>query len=115
MACGKCGNARCTCPPKKEKPNTNFIVTDDFKVVTVAEFDADPANNTVKVSYLGGAVIGRSPLNPVARRFNKPEFKKRVDAEAHARDLCEQAVEETRAELQRLKNILKVQRPWEKT
>jgi hypothetical protein len=108
MQCDTCGKLHCVCPPKTEKPNRNFIVTGDFKVVTVAEFDADPANTGTQTRY------GRIPMNPIFYRMGKKEFKKRADAEVHARELCEAAVESARAQLTNLKNILKVQRPWEK-
>lgn len=108
MQCDKCGNLRCTCPPEPKKPNRNFIVTDDYRVVTVDEFDANPDNNTVRTKWGGIA------MNPLLYRMGKKEFKKRTDAETHARELCEAAVEKARAQLLELKNILKVQRPWEK-
>lgn len=98
LTCGMCGSLHCSCPLPKLEPNTNFIVTDDFEVVTVKEFDA------------------RQPtiINPMFYRMGKKEFKRRHDAEVHARELCEAAVERTRAQLAQLKNILKVRRPWEK-
>ena len=112
LACDTCGEVRCVCPPKKEKPNRNYIVADGFKVMTVEEFDADPAHNTQKMR-IGGSTYSQ-PINPILYRLGKKEFKKRHDAEVHARELCEAAVEEARARLLTLKNILKVQRPWEK-
>lgn len=99
MACDTCGEVRCTCPPPPEKPNRNFIVTDNYRVVTVDEFDAECVQ------------LGRYPM---LERMGKTEFKKRIDAEVHARELCETAVEQIRADLLELKNVLKVQRPWEK-
>lgn len=112
MMCEKCGNLRCTCPPKKQKPNRNFIVADGFTVMTVEEFDADPKHNTRKMSI--GSTTYTESVNPILHRLGKQEFKKREDAEVHARELCEAAVEEARARLLKLKNICKVQRPWEK-
>lgn len=99
MACDICGEMRCACPPAPEKPNKNFIVTDDYRVVTVDEFDAECVQ------------LGRYPM---LERMGKTEFKKRADAEVHARELCEAAVEHARTALTQLKNICKVQRPWEK-
>ena len=113
LMCDDCGKLSCVCPPKKEKPNRNFIVTDDFRVVKVTEFDADPANNSRKIKL--GTLTTSMPVNPLLSRMHKKEFKRRHDAEVHARELCESAVEEARQHLLSLKNILKVQRPWEKT
>lgn len=107
LACDDCGNVRCTCPPKKVKTEKGFIVTTDWRVVTVAEFDADPANNVVKMRY------GDIPTNPVLKRLGSEIFKKRENAEAHAREMLELEVEKTRARLAGLKKLLKVTRPWE--
>lgn len=108
MMCDDCGNLRCTCPPKKEKPNKSWIVNHDFTIQRVQDFDADPANNVSNTKY------GPIPQNPVLLRFGRQQFKNREDAEAHAREMCEQAVEATRDRLTRLKKILKVERPWER-
>lgn len=107
MMCDACGNLRCTCPPPPKKPNTSFIVTSDHRVMTVDEFDAAPENNRLKTKY------GSMPLNPVMLRMGLQQFKFRPDAETHARERCEAAVEDARAHLARLKKILKVERPWE--
>jgi len=109
MMCDRCWNLRCTCSPKKEKPNTNWIVKNDFTVQRICDFDADPENNTMKMRY------GAIPYNPVMRRVGAKEFKRREDAEVHARELCEQAVEQARENLLRLKKICKVIRPWKQT
>lgn len=108
MMCNTCGNVRCTCPPETKKPNGKFIVTDDYRVVTVDEFDADPDNNIRRMRY------GTTPVNPLLSRMGKKEFKLRRDAEVHAREMCEAAVERCHANLLEIKNILKVKRPWEK-
>jgi hypothetical protein len=82
MMCDRCGNVRCTCPPAPKKPNGNFIVTNDFRVVTIDEFDADPANHSTPTSY------GPVAMNPELYRVGKEEFKRRADAEEHAQRLC---------------------------
>ncbi len=112
LACDTCGEVRCQCPPSPKKPNNNFIVADGFRVMTIDEFDADPQYNSIPMKF-GGQVI-RQPFNPIFSRLGKKEFKRRKDAEAHAMELCEAAVEDARQRLAELKNILKVQRPWEK-
>jgi len=106
--CDDCGKVRCICEPSPSPPNLNYIVTDDFQVVTVDEFDTDPANYTKRVRY------GNFLNNPYVYRMDKKEFKKREDAERHAMELCEMAVERARLHLAELKNVLKVKRPWEK-
>lgn len=100
MQCDKCGNLHCTCPSKKEKPNKKFIVADDYQVMTVDEFDTHLRSIT--------------SVNPLVYRVGKLEFEKREDAEVHARERCEAAIEKCRAQLTTLRNILKVQRPWER-
>lgn len=106
--CDTCGKLRCVCPPKKEKPNTNWIVKGDFSVQRICDFDADPENNTIRMKY------GSIPWNPIMNRMGAKEFKKREDAELHARELCEAAVEAARLELAAIKKVCKVTRPWEK-
>ena len=107
LACDKCGNIRCTCPPKKEKPNRNWIVKHNFTVQRVVDFDADPKNTATQTKY------GPIPQNPLLLRLGKKEFKTREEAEQHARELCEGAVEELRKRLTVMKKVLKVERPWE--
>lgn len=99
MMCDTCGNMRCTCPPEPKKPNSDFIVTDDYRVVTVDEFDA---------------LYARPDMNPCLFRMGKKQFKKRANAEKHAMEMCEFAVGQARAALLHLKRTLKTVRPWEK-
>lgn len=99
LACDTCGEARCTCPPKEEKPNRSFIVTDEYKVMTVDEFTTahDLPGRSAHLYLLGAK-----------------QFKRRASAEAHARKMLELEVEQARAHLLELKKLLKVIRPWEK-
>jgi hypothetical protein len=88
------------------KPETGWLVDNDFTVVTVEEFD--------KKHSAFMSPYGPIPLNPRMARMSKTIYKTRVNAEKGARKACEQAVEKARADLLTLKNILKVVRPWEK-
>lgn len=105
MACQKCGNLRCTCPAKPHKPEKGWIVDDDFMVLSLADFDAKKLKSQSKRFQ---------PLSPLFYRLGHTIYKSRRAAEKGAMKECERRVEETRAQLLHLKNVLKVQRPWEK-
>lgn len=98
MMCIKCGNLRCTCPPPPDKTAQHWVVGDDYTVQRAIDYENSCGHGTL--AYMN--------------RLMKKHYKKRADAEEAARLACEAAVEATRQQLTRLKNILKVQRPWEK-
>lgn len=95
MQCDKCGNLRCTCPLPEDKTLHHWVVGDDFEVMTVEQF--------------------LSKVHPASRMraLVMKRYARRSVAEKAARLRCEAAVDEARARLLELKNILKVQRPWE--
>lgn len=78
-------------------PSTDnfWIVGDGFTVLRAIDFEKSGG----RMGYF--------------KRMSKQHFEFREHAETAARIGCENAVENTRADLTRLKNILKVQRPWE--
>ena len=92
-----------------EERKPTYIVDGYYRVVTIDEFDADPSHCKLKMP--GGEEFD---IDPALHRLGKKEFTRRRDAEKHAREMCEEHVERARQELLRLKNILKVKRPWEK-
>lgn len=97
MICDECGNVRCTCPLSEDKTLHYWVVGDNFTVITAEELLAS--------------------IHPAARqhaRITTKRYAHRSAAEKAARLKCEAAVEDARAHLNNLKNILKVQRPWEK-
>lgn len=106
IQCDDCGNLRCTCVRPDAKPETGWLIDNDFAVITVQEFDTKYSVH--KTTY------GPIPGHPRIARMHKTIYKTRANAEKGARKACEQAVEKTRADLLALKNILKVKRPWEK-
>lgn len=96
MMCDTYGNVRCTCPLPEDATLHYWVVGDNFTVMTVKELLAS--------------------VHPVARthaRVMTKRYAHRSAAEKAARVECEAAVEAARAHLTKLKNILKVQRPWE--
>ena len=106
LACDTCGQVTCICAKEDEKPNTNWIVDDDFSVIQVCDFDRKYA--TIKTKH------GSMPGHPLIRRANKKQYKTRKAVEKAARKQCEQAVDIVRQNLLELKHLLKVERPWEK-
>jgi hypothetical protein len=86
-------------------PETGWLINNNFTVTTVEEYDK--THSVFKAAY------GPIPVNPRISRMNKTIYKTRANAEKGARKACEQAVEQARADLLELKNILKVVRPWE--
>lgn len=99
MMCNKCGNLRCTCPVKIQKPKTGWVVTGDFRVITTEE-----DNKT----------YSKFPSSLYLHQMQRAVYKKREEAEKAALTLCEEAVETQRKHLYELKRILKTERPWEK-
>lgn len=85
-------------PTKKQRNTDNdWVVADDFTVMTALEFQESHACR--QTAFL--------------HRMSRKHYRTRLNAEKAARRTCEEAVEATRENLMRLKNILKVQRPWE--
>lgn len=111
MACPNCGGIgggqySCSCQPEPTPANGNFIVTNDFRVLTVDEFDEEITQTETD--------FGGLPLNPLMYRFGKTQYKTRLAAEKEARELCEKAVERLREDLYKMKRVLVTERPWEK-
>lgn len=101
IICDRCGNRTCTCPAVEQPQPPRFIITDDYRVVTVDEFDAEcRARNPT------------SSVNPVFHRWGKREFERRDEAEQFALELCEAALEKATAAVIKLTNYINL-RPWE--
>ena len=97
MQCDKCRSFNCTCPLPPDKTANHWVVAEDYQVMRAGDYADSKGGN---LTYL-------------ARTMRK-HHPKRKDAEEEARLLCEAAVEAARAQLTRLKKVLKVDRPWEK-
>lgn len=99
MMCDACGELRCVCPPKEDRSTDNhWVVGDRYEVMTAIEYERSRGH--------GGLAH--------MQRLYKKHYPKREQAEEAAREACEAAVEAARQHLTDLKNVLKVQRPWEK-
>lgn len=101
IMCDRCGNRTCTCPTAEQVKPACFIITDDYRVVSVDQFDAEfKARNPT------------STVSPTFHRWGKREFEKRDEAKQFALELCEKAFEKACAEVNRLSGIMHL-RPWE--
>lgn len=98
MQCDNCGKLRgCTCLKAEDRDLDKWIILDDWTVITKREF-----MNTHKSDRDWYTAI-------IAKKYSS-----RARAMTAARIALEKLVEEHRADLIRLKKILKVERPWEK-
>lgn len=97
MACPSCHETRCRCEPEPDALVEHWVVTDDYRVVTAAQYTKSLEGNPLAMYY----------------RMSRTHHARREDAQAQARRDCERALEDARQQAVRLERLLHERRPWE--
>lgn len=103
MMCEKCGNVRCTCPPKPSKQEKGWIVDDNFTVITVKEFDEKHRYQKLKYGYI--------EINPLLSRMDRKIHTTRKAAEQAAAVQCEACITRLQEQLDDLR-ARALTEPW---
>lgn len=100
MQCDKCGNIHCKCVLKPDNTDTKKWIVEtenNYTVIQVGDYDKKYATLPSKFGPVDGM--------PLLRRCKRKHFDLKSEAQAHAKQLIEEAIFELKKRLHELESV----------